>query len=58
MNVTIIPMNDLLVECTESYVLSIEVSSGPTIIGEINTVSATVNIEDDDSKCFKRSATL
>ena len=39
---------DLLVEGTESYILSISVSSGPAVIGAMDTV--TVNIDDNDCK--------
>ena len=48
MNVMVMVTDDLLVEGTESYVLSISVSSGPFTIGATDTV--TVNIADNDGK--------
>ena len=48
MNVLVTPLEDTLVEGTESYILSIAVTSGPAIVGALDTV--TVNIRDNDGK--------
>ena len=48
MNVMVMVTEDLLVEGTESYILSVSVSSGPASIGAMDTV--TVNIDDNDCK--------
>ena len=41
------PVDDILIEGTENYILSIEVNSGPAIV-EVDL--ATVNIADNDGK--------
>ena len=46
MNIMVMVTDDMLVEGTESYVLSISVSSGPAVIGAMSTI--TVNIADND----------
>ena len=51
MNIMVTPLDDLLVEGTERYTLSISVSSGPASVGTMNAV--TVNIEDSDCKYYK-----
>ena len=48
MNVMVTVSDDMLVEGTESYILSISVSSGPATIGAMD--SATVHIADNDGK--------
>ena len=48
MNVLVTPTDDLLVEGTESYTLSIVVTSGTATVGMMDTV--TVNITDNDGK--------
>ena len=40
--------DDTLVEGMENYILAVSVSSGPAIIGEMDTIA--VNIEDNDCK--------
>ena len=48
MNVMVNVSDDILVEDSENYILSISVSSGPASIGALDTV--TVNIADNDGK--------
>ena len=48
MNVMVMVTDDMLVEGTESYILSVSMSSGPATIGTTDTV--TVNIVDNDGK--------
>ena len=48
MEVMVTPVDDMLVECTESYILSIAVSSGPACMGAMDTI--VINIEDNDGK--------
>ena len=51
MNVMVMVTDDVLVEGTESYILSISVSSGPASIGAMNTI--TVNIADNDGEVLR-----
>ena len=51
MNVMVMVTDDVLVEGTESYILSISVSSGPASIGAMNTI--TVNIADNDGEALR-----
>ena len=48
MDIMVTLLDDLLVEGTENYTLSISVSSGPASVGALGTV--TVNIADDDGE--------
>ena len=47
-DIIVTPIEDFLVEGTESYVLSIEMLAGPAQIGPVDT--DIVNIQDNDGK--------
>ena len=44
------PSDDLLVEGTESYILSISMAAGPATVGPVDT--DIINIEDNDGKIW------
>ena len=46
MDIIVTPSDDVFVEGTESYILSISVGSGPASIGAMDMI--TVNIADDE----------
>ena len=48
MNVMVMVTDEMLVEGTESYILSVSLSSGPASIGAMDTV--TLNIADNDGR--------
>ena len=49
-NVMVTPSDDLLVEGTESYILSISMAAGPATVGPVDT--DIINIEDNDGKIW------